>query len=492
MSDPSGSNGPFVSVIDGCPPPFLAQTDYPPTGGFFLRILWMHLRVCWDMIPGKLFFWFSHIFGWGINTVLLTAALLATGVSNRIGSTCLPNHPHTIVDFWAWLIVFAGLAVAMQLATSVYCIWVYLRNVLADHRTTNTSAERTISSKVFNPISAEVTWSKVRKVLLSQWRGLAISILVIIEVGYFTTVFLKEDLFASSPMTPSRVLDLEMWGFCLIESNGDKNACLDQAKVLTLGPSTVLASVILVSLIGVEIFVLLGRPSLVTGWLDLLRYGDRQRQSEDNEDDSLAVGSGRLSCAGPRPDTSFPVPRNDLEKGFLDGDRVLQLHPHSVAKPLLPTPAVEETNPFDMSTPPPPLPKDTPRVESFAQNEQIPEELEVPEAAEAAGRPAHSTPERRSRFLESRSSREESDIGMLALQEMVQHNSLTSVPVGTGTQSRPISSPVPAIPKVVERSPSGSRLWRSLSKARREATIDLKAGRGGLALNPIAKGDEDI
>ena len=227
--------------------PIMLMTS-PPV---FLRALWMHLRVCWDMLPGRFVFWFSHIFGWGTTAILLAAALAATGVSNRIGSTCLPNHSYTVADFWAWLIVFAGLALAIQLATSGYCIMVYICNLIADRSIDTGNANAYMGNatvrKSMKPIGAKVTWEKVRNVLLSQWRSLAINILVIIEAVYFTAVFLREDLLAASPMTPSRIMTLDLWTLCLIESGGDKTACLGQAEKFTLGPSIVLASVVLVS-----------------------------------------------------------------------------------------------------------------------------------------------------------------------------------------------------------------------------------------------------
>ena len=211
----------------------------------------MHLRVCWDIVPGQAFFWFSQVFGWGTNAILLIAGLAATGVSNRIGSTCLPNHPHTVADFWAWLIVFSGLAVAIQLATSGYYIWIYVRNLLVDHRSPagkdHSFVGNILASSSFQTIHAKSTWLKVRGLLFSQWRSLLISVMVIVEAGYFTGVFLKEDVLSSSPITASKIVNLDMWAVCLIESGGDKNACLGQGETLTLRPSTVLSSVVLVS-----------------------------------------------------------------------------------------------------------------------------------------------------------------------------------------------------------------------------------------------------
>ena len=492
----------------------------------------MYLRVCWDVVPGRLFFWSSHIFGWGVDAVLLAVALAATGVSNRIGSTCLPNHPHTIADFWVWLIVFSGLAILLQLATSGYCTWIYIRNLVADRNfaTNKTNfAGNDIVSKSSKPVSAKATWKNVRNALLSQWRGLAISILVIIEAGYFTAIFLREDALAASPMTPARIMGLETWAFCLIESGGDKNACLDQAKKFTLEPSTVLASVIvvavrplsiphtlqpstksLIKLIGIEILLLLGRPSLIGGWLELLRCSGRRGQHvPQDESDAFVVSSRRPSRIAQTTDEFSPEPVGDLEKGFFDDPPPWQQHRHHTAAPLLPTPAVEDVNPFDMPIPPTPLPKDTPKAETFAQAQVantkelgISEALGNVELAELSEGLERSPTKRRSRFLEARFSREEP--GPLNFDTQTTREETQIPNAGRGPQEsssrppRPTSSPNPTVPRVIVRSPSGpprdrplSGLWRSLSKRRRETAVDLKAGRGGLALNPVTKDDRE-
>ncbi|KAI9698623.1 MAG: hypothetical protein M1820_007422 [Bogoriella megaspora] len=495
----------------------------------FLRALWMHLRVCWDVMPGKFFFWFSHLFGWGTIAVILTAALAATGVSYRIAGTCLPNHPHTVADFWAWLITFAGLAIVTQLATSGYCIWVYIRHLLAHPSSKNVQSTVTTgtstSGRHLGAISAKATWQKVHKVLVAQWRGLVLSILIIIESGYFTAIFLREDVYAASPMGPARIGQLEQWALCLITSGGDKNACLGEAKELTLDPAVVLASEVVVSFIGIEILLLLGRPSIFKGWLDLLRYGDRQRDHEKESKevrDAFVVDNRKPSCVPPLDDLERGG-GHDLEKGF-ENPRLDSNHQDGANRPLLGPSVTADLEPTQTSLPPTPLPKDPPKRESMADvlnmsDDEIAPHMKVPEThaspaastpdiiepetneAEASDQPKHSRTKRRSRFLEARFSRDDTDQPPESVfqtqpqTESKPQEELLPAPPPIPREvrpisPRPISSPVLATPRIT-RSPNRplSGLWRSLSKTKRDAE-ELRAGRGGLGLNPVVKDDE--
>lgn len=55
MADPTASAPPFVSVVDGCPAPFLSEADYPPSGGCtcpfatFWKLL-ISQRYCWSIL----------------------------------------------------------------------------------------------------------------------------------------------------------------------------------------------------------------------------------------------------------------------------------------------------------------------------------------------------------------------------------------------------------------------------------------------------------
>ena len=56
-----------------------------------LRSIWTHMRVCWDIKHTPVYMYLAHAMGWGLPLVFLTLSLSITGVSYRMGGTCIPN-----------------------------------------------------------------------------------------------------------------------------------------------------------------------------------------------------------------------------------------------------------------------------------------------------------------------------------------------------------------------------------------------------------------
>jgi hypothetical protein len=92
----------------------LQHADSPKV---FVRAVYMHLQIVWDINPGKRFFWVAQVIGWGIPAILFTATITVTGVSFRLGDQCHINHEHAIAVFWGPLLGFAALAMVMQILT---------------------------------------------------------------------------------------------------------------------------------------------------------------------------------------------------------------------------------------------------------------------------------------------------------------------------------------------------------------------------------------
>jgi hypothetical protein len=85
----------------------------------FIRALSMHLQICWDVMPGKRFFYCAQGLGWGIAATFFTVTITITGVSFRFGDVCHVNSANSMQDFWGPLLVIAGAAMLVQLATYV-------------------------------------------------------------------------------------------------------------------------------------------------------------------------------------------------------------------------------------------------------------------------------------------------------------------------------------------------------------------------------------
>jgi hypothetical protein len=210
----------------------------------FLRSLWLHIRIFWDRDPGAKFKCLSITAGTALPLVFLTALLAATGVSYRMGLTCLPNHPNAIESFWIWLVLFAIAAFILQAVMTGYCMWVFMRAVKRERaQISQASLDRTSTAN-----EKVQTWRHVKKLFLLQWRNILVSIFVIIGSISFFIVFWSQDAKLGGVWNdPTNQLPVRIWITCLILSEGNKESCLQHVKGFTVPRQTVLASLILAS-----------------------------------------------------------------------------------------------------------------------------------------------------------------------------------------------------------------------------------------------------
>ncbi|KAF2500413.1 hypothetical protein BU16DRAFT_556883 [Lophium mytilinum] len=274
----------------------------------FLRSLWLHIRIFWDRDPGQKFKWGSIAAGTVLPAIFLTALLAATGVSYRMGLTCLPNHPNAIASFWIWLVGFAIAGFILQALTTGYCIWVFVR---ARKRERERISQGSLGRNSAN--EKVETWRHVKRLFLLQWRNILVSVFVIIGSISFFIVFWSQDRKLGAVFNdPKNIMPVRIWITCLILSEGDKEQCLEYVHGFTVNRQTVLASLILASLVGIEIFILLARVSMFSAWRDLLArpFPSLRRRP----------GSPLLTSLEGQPHTSQPLKASPLASTFLDSD----------------------------------------------------------------------------------------------------------------------------------------------------------------------------
>lgn len=110
--------------------------------------------------------------------------------------------------------------------------------------TTNSSALPSYSNSVVT-LTPRQAYRRVRRVVELQWRGIAIVIIIIIDVIFFAVVFVVMDNNQIEATTnPAKSQD---WLDCLIENQGDKIPCLGIASNLIMNQATITAVLILLS-----------------------------------------------------------------------------------------------------------------------------------------------------------------------------------------------------------------------------------------------------
>ncbi|KAG6030336.1 hypothetical protein E4U41_000126 [Claviceps citrina] len=238
----------------------------------FLRSLSLHLQICWQVLVGRSFMFFAQAAGWGIPLLGITLALVFSGVSFRFGPTCHINHENSLADLWIPLLIFAGATVILTFATFGYCVKVYLASLYDSSSSTERSSLPAYTNSV-RAVSPQLAYRRVQRVIALQWRGIAIVLIIIADVIFFSVVFVFQDNVVQLVTSDPRVT--EKWVTCLIGSSGDKNACLDDASSIAVNEATVSATN------GIWLIFLLGRISMITGWYELFRSmlsKDQQRE----------------------------------------------------------------------------------------------------------------------------------------------------------------------------------------------------------------------
>ncbi|THV87698.1 hypothetical protein D6D29_00553 [Aureobasidium pullulans] len=238
-------------------------------GSFWIliRAFSMHLTVVWDIVPGPRFFNISQAVGWGVPAALFTAAISISGVSFRFGNACHINHEDSMVTFWGWLLAVAGAAVIVQISTFGYCLRVFFNSLWEDSaRPCSQGSAKSLPMSVMSAKSrrARTIYRRLKNVLYLQWRGILIVTIVLVDVIFFAVVFVYLDKIEESMLHDyTRVMP---WVICLIQSGGDRNQCFHLSHKWLISEPTIGAMLIMISLLGIELFVLLFRWSLITGW----------------------------------------------------------------------------------------------------------------------------------------------------------------------------------------------------------------------------------
>ena len=211
----------------------------------FLRSLSLHLQICWQVVVGRNFLWFSQAVGWGLPIAGIVLALTLSGVSFRFGNTCHINHKNSLADMWIPLLVFAGVTLIIQFATFGYCIKVYLASLADNNATTENSAGLPSYTNSIRTMTPRQAYRRVRRVLQLQWRGIAIVLIIITDVIFFAIIFVFQDNTVQSIQTDPTIA--QAWSLCLVTNNGDKTPCLPLASGFVVNIATIGAVLILLS-----------------------------------------------------------------------------------------------------------------------------------------------------------------------------------------------------------------------------------------------------
>ncbi|KAI8940263.1 hypothetical protein NX059_003965 [Plenodomus lindquistii] len=230
----------------------------------------MHLQICWDVIPGEKFFYWAQGLGWAAVATFFTITITITGVSFRFGDVCHVNAVHSMADFWGPLLAIAGGATLLQIGTFVYCIKVYLQNMFSGEGTeTQSSAGLPSYTTSIQNRSARAVYRRVRKVLWLQWRGITIVVFILVDVIFFSVVFIwLNDI---TTHATDDIEELRPFILCLIQNPDEPSPCFPLGQILSIDEGTVIAILMMLSIAGLQCFLLLVRWSMITGWMDFFK-----------------------------------------------------------------------------------------------------------------------------------------------------------------------------------------------------------------------------
>lgn len=151
-----------------------------------------------------------------------------------------------------------------------YCIKVYVQNIWSDDKTeTHSSAGLPSYTGSVRTRSARAVYRRVRKVLWLQWRGITIVVFILVDVIFFSVVF----IWLNSLQTHAKkdIDKFQPFLKCLMQHPLDPEPCLQYGQDLAINQSTVIAILMMLSIAGLQVFFLLLRWSMLTGWVEFFK-----------------------------------------------------------------------------------------------------------------------------------------------------------------------------------------------------------------------------
>lgn len=207
--------------------------------------------------------------------------LILTGVSFRFGSVCHINIENSTYDYWIPVLIFAGAALVLQIATMAYCIHIYLKTLFSREPSAASDGLPSYAASV-RSINARQAYRRIRKVFRLQWRGVAFVFIIVANALLYSIVFI--DLDDSVKMSQDTYEKALPWVLCLSISKGDKEGCKKYAANLGPSATTLLAVLIFLSLVGLWNVLLFIRPSMFQGWVVLFKNAFQKRKQNVSAD----------------------------------------------------------------------------------------------------------------------------------------------------------------------------------------------------------------
>jgi hypothetical protein len=163
-----------------------------------------------------------------------------------------------------------GLLLTFALPSFAYCIKVYIQNMFSDDKTeTQSSAGLPSYTNSVRTRSARAVYRRVRKVLWLQWRGITIVVFILVDVIFFSVVFIW--LNALTSHAKENVEELLPFLVCLMKNPEKPDPCFPLGQDLAINKSTVIAILMMLSIAGIQVFILLARGSMFVGWYELFK-----------------------------------------------------------------------------------------------------------------------------------------------------------------------------------------------------------------------------
>lgn len=127
-----------------------------------------------------------------------------------------------------------------------YCVKVYITSLLDGSAQGNTTIDTPLPyANSVRTVTPRQAFRRIQRVIALQWRGIMVVIVIITDVIFFATVFLKfED---TTQPTPENTIKGFNWLQCILKNNGDKNMCLDIASKMVVPEATAVAVIYLLS-----------------------------------------------------------------------------------------------------------------------------------------------------------------------------------------------------------------------------------------------------